>query len=62
MIKLKYIDVKFGKIILGDKNEMEYSATIYFKVNSKSKVNKSILRNTEIYSFSKKRKIFVNNF
>ena len=50
------VAVKFGKLILGDQNETEYSATLYFKDNSQSMVDKSTLRNTETYSFKKKRK------
>ena len=50
------VAVKFGKLILGDQNETEYSATLYFKDNSQSLVDKSTLRNTETYSFKKKRK------
>ena len=50
------IAVKFGKLILGDQNETEYSATLYFKDNSQSMLDKSTLRNTETYSFKKKRK------
>ena len=50
------VAVKFGKLILGDQNETEYSATLYFKDNSQSLVDKSTLRNTESYSFKKKRK------
>ena len=50
------VAVKFGKLILGDQNEMEYSATLYFKDNSQSLMDKSTLRNTETYSFKKKRK------
>ena len=50
------VAVKFGKLILGDRNETEYSATLYFKDNSQSLVDKSTLRNTETYSFKKKRK------
>ena len=49
------VAVKFGKLILGDQNETEYSATLYFKDNSQSLVDKSTLRNTETYSFKKKR-------
>ncbi len=50
------VAVKFGKLILGDQNETEYSATLYFKDNSQSMLDKSTLRNTETYSFKKKRK------
>ena len=50
------VAVKFGKLILGDQNENEYSATLYFKDNSQSMLDKSTLRNTETYSFKKKRK------
>ena len=50
------VAVKFGKLILGDQNETEYSATLYFKDNSQSLMDKSTLRNTETYSFKKKRK------
>jgi translation initiation factor 4E len=50
------VAVKFGKMILGEKSENEYSATLYFKDNSQSMVDKSTLRNTETYSFKKKRK------
>ena len=50
------VAVKFGKLILGDQNETEYSATFYFKDNSQSMLDKSTLRNTETYSFKKKRK------
>ena len=50
------VAVKFGKLILGDQNETEYSTTLYFKDNSQSLVDKSTLRNTETYSFKKKRK------
>ena len=50
------IAVKFGKLILGNQNESEYSATLYFKDNSQSMVDKSTLRNAETYSFKKKRK------
>ena len=49
------VAVKFGKLILEDQNETEYSATLYFKDNSQSLVDKSTLRNTETYSFKKKR-------
>ena len=50
------VAVKFGKLILGDQNETEYTATLYFKDNSQSMLDKSTLRNTETYSFKKKRK------
>ena len=50
------VAVKFGKMMLGEKSENEYSATLYFKDNSQSMVDKSTLRNTETYSFKKKRK------
>ena len=50
------VAVKFGKLILGDQNETEYSATLYFKDNSQSMLDKSTLRNIETYSFKKKRK------
>ena len=50
------VAVKFGKLILGDQNETEYSATLYFKDNGQSMLDKSTLRNTETYSFKKKRK------
>ena len=50
------VAVKFGKMILGEQNETEYSATLYFKDNSQSMLDKSTLRNTETYSFKKKRK------
>ena len=50
------VAVKFGKLILGDQNEAEFTATLYFKDNSQSMVDKSTLRNTETYSFKKKRK------
>ena len=50
------IAVKFGKMILGEQSENEYSATLYFKDNSQSMLDKSTLRNTETYSFKKKRK------
>ena len=50
------VAVKFGKLILGDQNETEYSTTLYFKDNGQSMVDKSTLRNTETYSFKKKRK------
>ena len=50
------VAVKFGKLILGDQNETEYSATLYFKDNIKSMLYKSTLRNSETYSFKKKRK------
>ena len=50
------VAVKFGKLILGEQNETEYSATLYFKDNSQSMLDKSTLRNTETYSFKKKRK------
>ena len=50
------VAVKFGKLILGDQNEDEFTATLYFKDNSQSLVDKSTLRNTETYSFKKKRK------
>ena len=50
------VAVKFGKLILGDQNEDEFTATLYFKDNSQSMVDKSTLRNTETYSFKKKRK------
>ena len=50
------VAVKFGKLILGDQNGTEYSATLYFKDNSQSMLDNSTLRNTETYSFKKKRK------
>ena len=50
------IAVKFGKLILGNQNESESSTTLYFKDNSQSMLDKSTLRNTETYSFKKKRK------
>ena len=50
------VAVKFGKLILGDQNENENSTTLYFKDNGQSMVDKSTLRNTETYSFKKKRK------
>jgi translation initiation factor 4E len=50
------IAVKFGKLILGNQNESESSTTLYFKDNSQSTLDKSTLRNSEIYSFKKKRK------
>ena len=50
------VAVKFGKMILGEQNETKYSATLYFKDNSQSMLDKSTLRNTETYSFKKKRK------
>ena len=50
------VAVKFGKMILGEQSENEYSATLYFKDNSQSMLDKSTLRNTETYSFKKKRK------
>ena len=55
------VAVKFGKLILGDQNETEYSATLYFKDNSQSMLDKSTLRNTETYSFKKKENILFNN-
>ena len=50
------VAVKFGKLILGNQNESESSTTLYFKDNSQSMLDKSTLRNTETYSFKKKRK------
>ena len=50
------VAVKFGKLILGDQNENEYSATLYFKDNSQSMLDKSTLRNTETKKKKKKRK------
>jgi translation initiation factor 4E len=50
------IAVKFGKLILGNQNDSESSTTLYFKDNSQSMLDKSTLRNSEIYSFKKKRK------
>ena len=50
------VAVKFGQLILGDQKETEYTATLYFKDNSRSMLDKSTLRNTETYSFKKKRK------
>ena len=50
------VAVKFGQLILGDQKETEYTATLYFKDNSQSMLDKSTLRNTETYSFKKKRK------
>ena len=56
IIEIWFNYFKYDKIILGDQNETEYSATLYFKDNSQSLVDKSTLRNTETYSFKKKRK------
>ena len=50
------VAVKFGKLILGEQTENEYTATLYFKDNGQSMVDKSTLKNTETYSFKKKRK------
>ena len=50
------VAVKFGKLLLGEQTENEYTATLYFKDNGQSMVDKSTLKNTETYSFKKKRK------
>ena len=50
------VAVKFGKLILGEQTENEYTAMLYFKDNGQSMVDKSTLKNTEAYSFKKKRK------
>ena len=42
------VAVKFGKLILGEQTENEYSTTLYFKDSSQSMVDKSTLKNTEI--------------